>query len=159
MAAAAEASAPKKSSLVMQAALLAGLTVATIGTGWLTGNYLTGPAGGSGSAPVRQAPETTSADAAQSLNIFRLQDVTTNLAGSGDVWVRLEAVLVFTDTPDPQLAEVIHQDLLAFLRTVKPQQVEGPSGFQHLRNDLNERVVIRSEGKVREMLIRTLLFE
>ena len=57
------------------------------------------------------------------------------------------------------MAENIHQDLLAFRRTVKMHQVEGDSGYQHLRADLQERAAIRSGGKVKEVLVRALLFE
>jgi flagellar FliL protein len=42
---------------------------------------------------------------------------------------------------------------------VKLAQVEGASGFQHLKADLEERAAVRSGGKVRKILIRTLLFE
>ncbi|EHK52231.1 flagellar basal body-associated FliL family protein, partial [Allomesorhizobium alhagi] len=59
----------------------------------------------------------------------------------------------------PDLIESIHQDLLAYLRTVKLHQVEGASGFQHLKADLEERAKIRSGGHVKQFLIRTLLFE
>ena len=60
---------------------------------------------------------------------------------------------------DPGLADAIHQDLLAFVRTVKMHQIEGASGFQHLKADLAERASIRSDGHVKAVLIRTLLFE
>jgi flagellar FliL protein len=38
-------------------------------------------------------------------------------------------------------------------------QIEGPSGFQHLREDLNDRVRVRSEGKVLELIIQSLILE
>ena len=57
------------------------------------------------------------------------------------------------------VAEQIHQDFLAFMRTVKLPQVEGASGFQHLKEDLEERARLRSHGRVGKILIRTLLFE
>jgi flagellar FliL protein len=45
------------------------------------------------------------------------------------------------------------------MRTVKLPQVEGASGFQHLKEDLEERARIRSGGRVKKILIKTLLFE
>ena len=45
------------------------------------------------------------------------------------------------------------------MRTVKLHQIEGASGFQHLKADLEERAAIRSDGHVKQVLIRTLLFE
>ena len=38
-------------------------------------------------------------------------------------------------------------------------QIEGASGFQHLREDLNERARIRSGGKVRDLVIQALIVE
>jgi flagellar FliL protein len=73
--------------------------------------------------------------------------------------VRLELALVFKDQVDARIAEMVNQDVLAYLRTVKSRQIEGPSGLQHLRSDLDERAQTRSQGKVTQVLIRTLLFE
>jgi flagellar FliL protein len=42
---------------------------------------------------------------------------------------------------------------------VKLRQVETASGLQHLRSDLAERASIRSEGAVKQILFRALLFE
>ncbi len=39
------------------------------------------------------------------------------------------------------------------------KQLEGPIGLQAIREDLNERAAIRSEGKVRELVIRTLVVQ
>ena len=38
-------------------------------------------------------------------------------------------------------------------------QIEGASGYQHLKADLDERARIRSDGHVKQVLVRTLLFE
>jgi len=38
-------------------------------------------------------------------------------------------------------------------------QLQGGSGLQSLREDLNERVAIRSEGHVRELIIETLVVQ
>ena len=45
------------------------------------------------------------------------------------------------------------------IRTVKMHEIEGASGFRHLKEDLEERAAIRSDGHVKQVLIRTLLFE
>jgi len=154
-----------KPSLLIQLGLLAALTVGAVGSGWVTGHYLTGDrpeprgTGSQVNAGHDYDDEPGSDKAAEALHIFRLEPITTNLAGSTDIWVRLELALMFTEEPDPVLAEAVHQDLLAYMRTVKPYQVEGASGFQHLRGDLEERAVLRGEGKIRQILVRTLLFE
>ncbi|NGN44222.1 flagellar basal body-associated FliL family protein [Mesorhizobium sp. CGMCC 1.15528] len=156
---------PKGPSLVIQAVVLLGMTAAAIGLGWVSGQYLYGresaakvevAAGESHEAPAKA--EGDHGKASTGLEV-PLPPITTNLAAPSDMWVRMEASVVF-DAPQPQsLVDDIHQDLLAFLRTVKVHQIEGASGFQHLKADLEERAKIRSEGHVRQVLIRTLLFE
>ena len=149
-------------SLVLQIALLAGLTVAALGIGWLSGRYLDGqmPAAEEpGEPPAPKAQETSLIEEHAKMGVAYLEPVTTNLAGPAGMWVRLELALVFDGEVDVVMAQTIQQDILAYMRTVKIHQVEGASGFQHLKSDLEERAAIRSEGKVTGVLIRTLLFE
>ena len=69
-------------------------------------------------------------------------------------------VSVVYDAPQlPVMAEDIQQDLLAYVRTLKMHQIEGASGYQHLKADLEERASIRSQGHAKQVLIRTLLLE
>lgn len=175
---------PKKTgpSLVIQIAVLLVMTLVAVGGGWFSGGYLNSGSNGSASAegePAEaagghgEAPKVDDGHgkpAADALGgkeaapgqgtIIDLPPMTTNLAAPSEVWVRLEATMVL-DVPsqDPTLPNLVHQDLLAFLRTVKMHQVEGASGFQHLKADLEERASIRSDGHVKSLLIRTLLFE
>ncbi|WP_187968115.1 flagellar basal body-associated FliL family protein [Aquibium microcysteis] len=88
-----------------------------------------------------------------------LEPVTTNLAAPRDIWVRMELAIVFSAPPPPQLVRTIHEDILAYMRTVTLQQVQGASGFRHLKTDLEERARIRSDGLATQLMIRTLLFE
>jgi flagellar FliL protein len=94
--------------------------------------------------------------------LLRLQPIVTNLATPAGVFARIEASLV-TDKLNEEEATVmaarIGEDLVAFLRTTSLAQIEGGAGLQHLREDLNERVVIRSGGKVRELVIETLVVQ
>lgn len=85
--------------------------------------------------------------------------ILTNLASPKTTWVRLEVALVSDGPLAEELPDLIHQDLLAFMRTVKLRHVQGPSGFLTLKAELNDRAAIRSEGKVKQVLIKTLLFE
>jgi flagellar FliL protein len=92
--------------------------------------------------------------------LLNLPSITTNLAAPSDTWARVElSVQLEKPSDDPKLAETIHQDFLAFIRTLKLHQIEGASGFQHLKADLTERAAIRSNGLVKGVFIRTLLFE
>ncbi len=156
--------APEKQgpSLLLQIALLVGLSVVAVGIGWGSGLYLTGqqPAAHEQAAvETAKATETTLAEAHDGMGVVYLEPITTNLAGPTGTWVRLELALVFDAEPDMMMAQTIQQDVLAYLRTVKIHQVEGASGFQHLRSDIEERASIRSDGSVKRILIRTLLFQ
>ncbi len=156
--------APKKGpGLIVQVAVLLVLTAAAAGAGWFFGGMLgaTVQPEVAGEAPPADAGHGKAADHGPpvALRILPLEPLTTNLADPTDIWIRLELALVFADTPDPEVGELIHQDILAYLRTVKARQIEGPSGFQYLRSDFDERARVRSDGRVKQVLIRTMLFE
>lgn len=157
------APAPRKGpSLIVQIAVLLVLSGAAIGAGWFAGQMMGARGGAEPAAESPPAAKEGSAHEApgpQALNIFPLATITTNLADPRDLWIRLELALVFKDQVDARIAEMVNQDVLAYLRTVKSRQIEGPSGLQHLRSDLDERAQTRSQGKVTQVLIRTLLFE
>ena len=91
-----------------------------------------------------------------------IEPIVTNLASPTDTWIRLETAMVFKngalDNPDVTAAE-IRQDLLAYARTVSLAQLEGPSALQHLRDDLNERAQLRTNGQVNELVIQTLVVQ
>jgi flagellar FliL protein len=151
-------------SLIVQGAVLLVLTGAAVGAGWFSGQYLNEsqgapPAPQAAKADEEHGGEHGAAEAETAGSVVALPAITTNLAGPGDTWVRMEASLVFDGGSDEEIAASVHQDILAYLRTVKLNQVEGPSGLQHLKTDLEERAKIRSEGKVKSILIGTLLFE
>jgi flagellar FliL protein len=95
-------------------------------------------------------------------HLKQLPPILTNLAEPSDVWIRVESSIVFDDeelAADDVLAVKISEDILAYLRTVSLAQVEGPSGMQHLRGDLDERARLRSEGRVSELVIHTLVVQ
>ncbi len=91
-----------------------------------------------------------------------LDAVVTNLASPADTWVRLEASMVFKNgalqNPEVTGAE-LRQDMLAYLRTVNIAQLEGPSALQHLLEDLDERAAVRTNGRVSELVIQTLVIQ
>ena len=85
--------------------------------------------------------------------------ILTNLAAPDNVWMRLELALVAKGSAPDALFEQIHQDLFAYVKTVKLHHIEGPSGFLNFRAELNERASIRSSGVIEKVLVRTMLFE
>jgi flagellar FliL protein len=57
------------------------------------------------------------------------------------------------------MAGEIRQDVLAYLRTLSLAQIQGPSGLLHLREDLNERVKLRSKGVIQELVLESLIVQ
>jgi len=164
----------KKSSPVITIAVIAVLSLLAGGGGWLVGNMLAPPpteevakaepaaaaaegghGGGGKGAEGQEVPHISSL----ANGIVLLDPITSNLAYPSDNRVRLEVALMFKDAPDVALAEEIHQDIMAYMRTVSLQQVQGPRGFQYLRDDLQERVDLRSEGRVTNVMFRTFVIE
>jgi flagellar FliL protein len=94
--------------------------------------------------------------------LFDLPVIVTNLASPQDTWIRLEGSLLLDAkaAPHPEaLGAQIAGDILAFLRTTSLTQLQGIAGLQNLRQDLNERVATRSNGIVKELVIRTLVIQ
>ena len=112
------------------------------------------PASGHGSSAHDETPVPPG-----SLVTMEIPAIITNLAAPRETWIRLELAVRFVGNPSPQLIEDIHQDLLAFVRTMRLEQIEGPSGFLHFKSDLAERAAIRSGGAARSVLVKVLLFE
>ncbi|WP_157016393.1 flagellar basal body-associated FliL family protein [Mesorhizobium xinjiangense] len=165
-------SAPDKSpSLLVQSGVLVAMTLLAIGGGWFTGAYLkhdslarTPMPEPSSIVPGRDAPADETQTGIKNRGgparaIIPLEPITTNIAAPSETWVRMELSVVFSATPDDEIVRKIHQDLLAYMRTVTLNQIEGASGFQHLKTDLAERARIRSDGLASDLMIRTLLFE
>lgn len=133
-----------------------------------------GAGGGFGMFVSSQRQETlpepeTKTDEAPAPNISKLQmfslplpPITTNLAGASRVWVRIECTLISSvpmATETTSLTGQISEDIIAYLRTVTPEQLNGPGGFQHLREDLNDRLRTRTNSKDTSIIIQALIIE
>jgi flagellar FliL protein len=115
------------------------------------------PPGADGRAESSASPTPT-----QPSTIVDLPPIVTNLGAPQDTWVRLEGSIIFDPRtmPHPEaVAGQIGDDILAYLRTVSLRQLEGPIGLENIREDLSERAAIRSDGKVRGFVIRTLVVQ
>ena len=91
-----------------------------------------------------------------------LAPVVVNLSGASKTWVRLEGAIAIEGEPGKEadhLAAQVTEDVVAFLRTVSIEQIAGPSGFQFLKDALDDRARVRSKGKVRELMIQGLIVE
>ena len=160
----------KKSGTVMVIAGVALLTLVGAGGGWVVGGMI---------APKDPAAEVKHEEAAAAgeehgegkkeeglphistpeKGVVLLEPITTNLAYPSENWIRLEVALAFKGAPELALAEDIHQDILAYMRTVSLQQIAGPRGFLYLKDDLQERIDLRSQGKVAKVMFRSFVIE
>ncbi|QFU17680.1 flagellar basal body-associated FliL family protein [Microvirga thermotolerans] len=143
---------------------LAVLSILATGTGGLFGLYLVS-AVEKAIDEMKKSEDSKKAPAlaySGDLASKSLAPVVTNLANGDDTWVRLESSIIFSagaiQNPDIVAAE-IRQDILAYLRTLSVSQIQGASGLQHLREDLNERVSLRTKGLVREIVVETLVVQ
>ncbi len=100
--------------------------------------------------------------AVPSLQLKALAPFVTNLASPEKSWIRMQASIVYDAAalPHPDImASQISADVIAYLRTQTVASIEGAAGLRRLQEDLNERVLIRSEGNVREIIIETLVVQ
>ncbi|AEH77586.1 flagellar basal body-associated FliL family protein [Sinorhizobium meliloti] len=154
----------KATSRLMTIAAVAVLTLVAGGGGWLAGMLLAPPPSEKTETAAELPANATGEEdipkmSAVAHGIVQLDPITTNLAYPAENWVRLEVALQFDGAPDVALAETIHQDIAAYLKTVSLQQIQGPRGFQYLRDDIQERVDLRSEGRVTNVMFRTFVIQ
>lgn len=94
--------------------------------------------------------------------IVSLDPIVASLAKSSGAWVRLETALVFRKTPDSGFGVIkseISGDILAYLRTVSLDQIQGAAGLEYLTDDLQDIARVRSQGAVDRLVIKGLIFE
>lgn len=151
----------KRGLLIALAVLTLIAAVTGAGIGFLLGNTveasvsarMTSQPGGKDAAALRYSGD---------LTLKELKPVVVNLAAPSSTFVRVEAALVFKNgtlaNPDVTAAEV-REDIMAYMRSLSLSQLEGPSALQHVREDLNDRASIRSQGKITELVLLTLVVQ
>ena len=92
-------------------------------------------------------------------NAYPLDPIVTNITLPADVWVRFEAVIKASEPLEADIPQQIHQDILAFLRSLRLSELTGSSAFIDLKSELLARANTRSNGKVEAIYIKTFLFE
>lgn len=150
---------PPKASFLEKAAGFVIVTLLAAGTGGGLAYMVADP------GPKAPRPDVAVAAGTRPVetgSMIRLAPIVTNLARPSEIWVRLEGSLV-VEGVEPERARVlaaeVGSDVMAYLRTLALSQIEGASGLQALREDLAERVRLRSGGKARELVIETLVVQ
>ncbi len=90
-----------------------------------------------------------------------LAPIVTNLGSPPEVFVRLQAAIVLEpNTPDANvLLTKVGDDIVAYLRTVSLAEIQGPTGYQYLREDLKKRAIQLGGGKIHDFLITAFVVE
>jgi flagellar protein FliL len=161
-AAAAPAGGPTLVSMILAMLVLTGLS---LGAGGLFGLQVLATVG-KRPPPAAKTEKGAAAEVrkgrfSEKAALFQLAPIVTNIASPERTWIRLEASIVLdAEGADAKgLAATITEDTVAYLRTLSLPLIEGSSGLLHFREDLNDRARIRSGGKVRDLIIHTLIVE
>ena len=153
----AAAKAPGKANLIVTVGALS--VLAAVGGG-LVGKMIVSKLHATPS--VEATPESKPSPYAGDTVLQELPAMVVNLADPPEMRVRLQVSIVFSkkavEVP-ALLAAQIGDDFMAFLKTLTIRQLQGASGLQFLREDLTERAATRSDGKVREIIIETLVVQ
>jgi flagellar FliL protein len=138
------------------------LTLIAIGVGAIVGLQLFASAERVVDARKNVVLSPLASSYASSARLRKLSPIVTNLAAPANYWARVEASMVTESMNDEEsgiMAAHISEDIVAYLRSASVVQFEGARGLQHLRDDLTERANVRSSGKVRELIIETLVIQ
>jgi flagellar protein FliL len=140
---------------------LAVMTVLAVGTGFALA-YTVQERIAAAQAQAEAPPPVDPVRFAGEITLERLAPIVTNLQEPSDAWVRVDLALVMDTLEEEErrrLASEVAADTLAFLRTLTLAQIEGASGLQFLREDLSDRAATRSQGRVRELILETLVVQ
>ncbi len=155
----------KKSAVLFTAIAVVVLTLVGGGGGWVVGKMIA-PAppkpeaeGHAAPAGDHGAPAGGEHGKGAVNHVKQLEPIIANLAFPAESLVRLEVSLIFGDNVDEAVAAAVQEDIIAYMRTVSLQQIQGPRGFSYLRDDLKERAKLRSQGKVADLVFRTFVIE
>lgn len=94
--------------------------------------------------------------------IMNLDPILVTLAGPQRSWARLELGVLIepVEKEDPApLLKAMSENIMSFLRTVPLSHVESSAGLEYLREDLSEIARLHSKGRVRGVILRSLVVE
>ena len=152
-------------------------TVMSLGSGWFIGGTLIGTGGDKKVEMKKPVEEEAEKDQAKNSdadgsdegeeekslrNIIMLEPVLVLLRESKNTFIRLELAIVLNeDEPafDTESLTRLKSDISDYSRTLSLQQIQGPSGYLHFRDDLLDRVRLTTDGKVRDVLVLSMVAE
>lgn len=135
------------------------LTAMAAGGGWMMGTQIIAAI----KAAAAPKPAVPAVVAESTVALKELTPIVTNLAAPNTrAWIRLQAAVVYEKADAPQidiLAAKVGDDVLSVMRTLTLEDLQGASGLELLREDLNERASIRSDGHIKELIIEMLVIQ
>ncbi|GAA0771088.1 flagellar basal body-associated FliL family protein [Roseibium denhamense] len=112
---------------------------------------------------LRQQQEfTNTLPFAPSTRLQSLEPIVTNLSSPKETWIRVQASILFdteVDEGTAVLKKKIEDDFMSYMRTLTLAHLEGGIGLQHLREDLTERAKTRTNGKVHEVILESVVIQ
>ena len=157
--AATAAKTPGKANLIVT---VGALTVLAAVGGGLVGKMIVAKLHALPPPPAETETTKPSPYAGGDIVVQEMPPLVVNLADPPETRVRLQVSIVFSkkavEAPSILVAR-INDDFVGFMKTLSIGQLQGASGLQALREDLNERAATRSDGKVREVVIETLVVQ
>jgi flagellar FliL protein len=94
--------------------------------------------------------------------IASLDPILVTLSGPQRSWARLELGIILegpTAPDDAVLLKSMTEDIMSFMRTVPLVHVETAAGVEYLREDIEEIARLRSKGRARSIILRSLVVE
>jgi flagellar FliL protein len=95
--------------------------------------------------------------------VLPLEPLLANFDGTRKFWIRLESAVVFQTAPSNSeqqpLLRQIGEDLLLALRSTPVTQFESAAGLEFLRDDFADLVSLRTGGRARKLVIKSLVIE
>ncbi len=96
------------------------------------------------------------------VQVASLDPILVALSGPQRAWARLELGVVI-DGPitaeDNAALKSMTEDIMSFMRTVPLVHVESAAGIEYLREDIEEIARLRSQGRARSVILRSLVVE
>ncbi|OPB30110.1 flagellar basal body-associated FliL family protein [Bartonella sp. WD12.1] len=137
------------------------LTVVAAASGWLLGMWVSKEVTPSSNDSKEPVAKTSASLIMDDSRMIILPPILTNIAVPDKTWIRMEIALVVKpgENISSDMVADISNDFVSFLHQMTIEQVKGPSGLMNLRSDLFDRAKIRSDDKISNILISSLVIE
>jgi flagellar protein FliL len=94
--------------------------------------------------------------------IKELPPIVTNLSDSNEIWIRLESSLLYnpqeTHSTELMVSSATY-DILNYLRTLKYKNINGSFALKYIREEINNRLKMRFNTQVKEIMIQSLVIQ